>query len=71
VKIQLQALGYDVWKIVVTCYTPSKTPSTDETKKEACENNTIAMNAILSGLVDSEKAKVGQCTSSKELRDKL
>jgi hypothetical protein len=70
-KTYLQALGYDVWKSIVTGYTPSKTPPTDATGKEACENNTMAMNSILSGLVDSEKSKVGQCTSTKELWDKL
>jgi hypothetical protein len=31
----------------------------------------MAMNSILSGLVDSEKSKVGQCTSTKEIWDKL
>jgi len=31
----------------------------------------MAMNVILSGLVDYEKSKVGQCTSTKELWEKL
>jgi len=31
----------------------------------------MAMNAILSGLLDLEKAKVRQCTSAKEFWDKL
>ena len=47
----LQALGYDVWKSVVTSYTPSKTPPMDVVEKEESEDNTIVMNVILSGLV--------------------
>jgi hypothetical protein len=34
-------------------------------------NNKIVMDAILDGLLDSEKVKVGQFSSTKELWDKL
>jgi hypothetical protein len=51
--------------------TPSINPSTNATIKEACKRIAMAMNAILSGLVDFEKSKVGQCTSSKYLWDKI
>jgi hypothetical protein len=32
-KTYLQALGYDVWKSVVTGYRPSKTPPTNATER--------------------------------------
>jgi hypothetical protein len=40
-------------------------------KKELKRNNKIAMDFILEGLPNSVKDKVGQCSSSKELWDKL
>jgi hypothetical protein len=70
-EVYLQALEYDVRQSIVTGYTPSKTPPTNVAAKEASENNTIAMNDILSGLLDSKKVKMAQCTLVKELWDKL
>jgi hypothetical protein len=69
-KVFLQAHGYDVWHLVVTGYTSSKKPKT-ASKKELKRNNKIAMDFILEGLCDSVKDKVGQCSSTKELWDKL
>jgi hypothetical protein len=64
------AHGYDVWKSVVTGYTATKKPKT-ATKKELKRNNKIEMDFILEGLCDSTKDKVGQCSSAKELWDKI
>jgi hypothetical protein len=70
-KVFLEAHGYDVWYSVVTGYTTSKKPLKTATKKELKRNNKIAMDAILDGLPDSVKVKVGQCSSTKEIWDKL
>ena len=53
--------GYDV----------PKTTLIDALDKLWYENNARAMNALLCGLVHSELTKVIQCTSVKELWDKL
>jgi hypothetical protein len=70
-KVFLQAHGFDVWKSVVTGYTTSKKPLKTTAKKELKRNNKIAMDSILDGLHDSVKVKVGQCSSTKEIWDKL
>jgi hypothetical protein len=57
-------------EIIVTGYTGSKKPKTT-TKKELKRNNKMAMDFILEGLPDSVKEKVGKCSSTKELWDKL
>jgi hypothetical protein len=41
------------------------------TKKELKRNNKIEMDGILDALPDSVKFKVGQCSSAKEIWDKL
>jgi hypothetical protein len=69
-KVFLQAQGYDVWHSVVTGYISSKKPKT-ATKKELKRNNKIAMDFILEGLSDPVKVRMGQCSSTKELWDKL
>lgn len=43
----------------------------DQTKKRASENNAKAINAILSGLVESKFVKVMQCTLEKKMWDNL
>jgi hypothetical protein len=69
-KVFLGAQGYDVWYSVVTGYIGSKKPKT-ATKKELKRNKKIAMDFILEGLPYPVKDKVGQCSSTKELWDKL
>jgi hypothetical protein len=69
-KTFLQAQGYDVWKSVVTGYIATKKPKI-ATKKELKINKKIAMDFILEGLPDSVKEKVGKCSSSKELWEKI
>jgi hypothetical protein len=57
------ALGFDIWKSVVTGYTTPKTPPTDTVGKKASENDAKSMNAILCGLSESEFVKVMHCKS--------
>jgi hypothetical protein len=61
------AMGYDVWNSVVSGYTPPKRPPKSAMKKELKINNKLAMDAILEGLSESMKIKIGKCTSTKEL----
>jgi hypothetical protein len=58
------------YKSVVTGYNATRKPKT-ATKKELKKNNKIAMDFIMEGLCDSTKDKVGKCSSTKELWDKL
>ena len=64
----LVAIG--VWKSVVTGYTTPKKMKTSA-QKEAKKNNSMAMEAILEGLVDLQKKKIGKCISARELWLKL
>jgi hypothetical protein len=66
----LKSLGVDVWFSVASGYNALKKPKTT-TQKEAKRNNKLAIDAILDGLIDSVKSKVGSCASSKEHWDKL
>jgi hypothetical protein len=61
----LMALGFDIWKSVVTGYTTPTTPPTDVVGKKPSENNAKSMNAILCGLSESEFVKVMHCGSTK------
>jgi hypothetical protein len=70
-RVFLQAQGFDIWNSVVSGYTAPKKPLKNATKKELKRNNKMAMDAILDGLSDSVKFKVGQCSSAKEIWDKL
>ena len=38
-----------------------------EDQKEAKKNNSMAIEAILEGLTDIQKKKIGKCSSTKEL----
>ena len=62
----LKSLGCDVWNAVITDYSPPnrvRTPAQNKSKK----NNANAMEAILDGLHQSIKRKIGPCVSAKEL----
>jgi hypothetical protein len=63
----LQVQGYEVWYLVVTGYTISKTPLKTVAKNKLKRNQKITMDIILDGLPDSVKVKVGQCSSAKEI----
>jgi hypothetical protein len=69
-KVFLQEQGYDVWNSVVTGYNATNKPKT-ATKKELKRNKKITMDFIMEGLPDSVKDKVGNCSSTKEICDKL
>lgn len=55
-------IGFEVWESIVTRRT---------TTKESKEYNTKAMKKILSILSDYVKIKVGQCSSVKNIWEKL
>ena len=66
----IMSLGADVWEIVETGYKkPSLVESKDE--KSAFTFNAKAMNAILSGLAESEFVKVMHLETTKDMWDKL
>ena len=53
-RVTLQAAGADVWKSIVTGYTPPKKVKS-LTHKDAKKNNSMAMETILNGMTDSVK----------------
>ena len=64
----IEAIG--VWNSVLTRYTaPNKVKTSAQ--KEAKKNNSMAMEAILEGLVDIQKNKIGKCISTTDLWLKL
>jgi hypothetical protein len=69
-KTFLKAHGYDIRKSVVSGYNATKKPK-NVAKKELKRNKKITLDFILEGFLDSIKNKVGQCSSAKELWDKL
>jgi hypothetical protein len=66
----LQEHGNYIWLSVVTRYDCSKREN-NVAKKELKKNNKIAMDFILEGLCNQVREKVGKCSSTKELWDKL
>ena len=69
-RTYLMSLGADVWDVVETGYVKPIILASKDDKLEFTFNGK-AMNAILSGLVESEFVKVMHCTSAKEMWDKL
>jgi hypothetical protein len=69
-KVFLEAQQYDVLNLVVIGYTTSKKPPKTIDKKELIIKK-LAMDVILDGLPDSIKVKVGQCSSTIDIWDKL
>ena len=69
-KVFLQTWGHYIWLSVVTGYDSSKRENT-EAKKELKKNNEISMDFIWEGLPNLVREKVGKCSSTKELWDKL
>ena len=70
-RVFLQAQGIDVWQAVVNGYNVRATPPIDNIGRKLYEGNSKAMNAILSGLVESVFVKVMHCETTKEIWDKL
>jgi hypothetical protein len=69
-KVFLQEHGYYIWLSVVTRYDSSKREK-NVAKKQLKKNNKIAMDFIWEGLPNLVREKVGKCSSTKELWDKL
>ena len=65
-QFYLEVEGIGIWQSVLTGYTPPKKVKTT-TQKEAKKNNSMAMESILTGLIDYLKKKIGKCISTKEL----
>ena len=72
-RVYLQAQGSDVWRMILNTYDIPTNPPIDartiEIKKN--EDNSKAMNAILSGLIETVFIKVMHCETMKEIWDKL
>ena len=66
-RVFLQAQGVDVWKAVVNRYNVPATPPTDQASKKLYEDNSKAMNTILSGLAETVFVKVMHCETAKEI----
>ena len=62
----LMAAGADVWNSVITGYSPPKKARTIA-QKEAKKNNSITMETILNGVIDSVKEKIGHHISARDL----
>jgi hypothetical protein len=69
-KLFLQEQGHYIWLLVVTAYDSSKRANI-AAKKKLKKNNKIEMDFIWEGLPNSVAEKVGKCSSTKELWDKL
>ena len=65
-QVYLEVEGIDVWQSILTGYTPPKKVKTTA-QNEAKKNNSTTMEAILEGLTDIQKKKIGKCNSVKEL----
>ena len=65
-RVYLQSLVCGVWNAVISDYIPPKRIRTTS-QKESKKNNSKAMEAILDGLPQPFKEKIGQCISAKEL----
>ena len=70
-KVYLQAQGADVWKMIVNTYDIPTNPPTDGQAVKLYEENSKAMNAILSGLTETLFVKVIHCETTKEIWDML
>ena len=68
-RVYLQAQGVDVWKEVVNRYNVPTTPPTDQASKKLYEDNSKAINAILSGMAETIFVKVMHCETAKEIWD--
>ena len=65
-RVYIELVGIGIWQSVLTGYTPLKKVKTT-VSKERKKNNSMAMEAILEGLTDIQKKKIGKCNSTKEL----
>ena len=69
-SVYLQSLGCGVWNAVISNYIlPKRVRTTSQ--KESKKNNSREMEAILDGLPQPIKERIGQCISAKEIQVKL
>ena len=61
-RVYLQSIGYGVWNLVIFDYIPRKRIRTTS-KKESKKNNSREMEAILDGLTQPIKEKIGLTVS--------
>ena len=68
-KVYLQAQGFDIWRIILNTYDiPTNPPAYGRgIEKKNYEENSKAMNAILSGLTETVFVKVMHCETAKEI----
>jgi hypothetical protein len=67
----LMALGFDIWKLIVTGYIVPTNPPIDADGNNSSDHNENNMNSILSGLSESKFVKVMHCKSEKDIWVKL
>ena len=72
-RVYLQDQGVDVWRMIVNTYDIPTNPPTNARSPERkhYEDNSKAMNAILSSLTETIFVKVMHCESTKEIWNKL
>ena len=70
-RVYLQAQGDKVQKEVLSRYNVPTNPPINTHGKKLYEDNSKAMNAILSGLTETIFVKVMHCKTAKEIWDKL
>ena len=70
-RVYLQAQGEDVWKMVANRYDIPANPPRDTHGRKLYEDNSKAMNAILSGQTETIFVKVMQCETAKAIWEKL
>ena len=67
----VQAHGFQVWKSVVDGYKELVVPPKNDNRKKLSLNNSKTTNALLNGIYDSVYTIVINCSSTKEIWDKL
>jgi hypothetical protein len=70
-KVHLKEIRAGVWKATIGGSVPLKKKSMFATQREEKKNDALALKTILSGLSNSIKEIMGQCTSAKDLWIKL
>ena len=72
-KVYLKAQGADVWRMIVNTYDIPANPPADRQgiERKNYEDNSKAMNAILSGLTETVFVKVMHCQTTKEIWEKI
>jgi hypothetical protein len=66
-KVHLKEIGVGVWKEAIGGPVPLKNKSNFAAQREENNNDALALKNILSGLSNSLKERMGQCTSTKDL----